>query len=380
MKKNKVYITAYSSLTALGNGNNDSLEALNKNRSLLRFPQSGDRFIYPYFPLPDDLPVRNESRISSLSLILLDHLKDFILKENSIPIFIGTSTGGIHETEVIYQDLHSGTKEYPLFQRHFFNKAILDIRKEYPSIQDFYTFSTACSSSGHSILHAWRMIREGRYRKALVLGIDTLSLTTLFGFDSLKLLSHEGCKPLSHLRDGITLGEGGGILLLESDPDHSPVAEVCGCSSNTDGYHISSPDPEGTSQKACMLRSIEQAGITPSEIDFVSAHGTGTRMNDEVEMKTVSELMTADTAVVSLKGIIGHTLGASTAAEVALTLLMLSKKTIYQSPGFSEPMDPKRIPLTRISKNVEYFLKNSFGFGGNNFSGVFRMLKQGAET
>jgi len=295
-------------------------------------------------------------------------IEDSFSQYKDIPIFLGTSTGGIRETEEIYKDLVHKKIEYPLFQRHFFNKIVTDIKKRYgKAIGDHYTYSTACSSSGHSLLNAYRFIKNGVIDRALVVGVDTLSLTTMIGFDSLKLVSHTGTKPLTNGRDGLSLGEGGGVLFLQRGDDNNSNPEVVGCHSNSDGYHISSPDPEGTMQKECIEFTLKEAGLSPSDIDYINGHGTGTPMNDEVEIKSIKHFFGKSTPVSSLKSFIGHTLGASAVTEIAIVLAMLKKGKIYQVNDFTDPMDEMILTKT-IDKNVNYFLKNSFGFGGNNFT------------
>ena len=250
------------------------------------------------------------------------------------------------------------------------------MRNEYPGkFSSGYTFSTACSSSGHAILQAFQFIKSGMMEKAIVLGVDTHSCTTQIGFDSLKLVSQKGTKPLTVERDGLSLGEGGGILFLEGNPGRGRkiCGEICGAASSSDGYHISSPDPAGTEQIKCIMSSINEAGITPEDIDYINAHGTGTLMNDEVEMNAVSSVFGAyNPAVTSTKSFIGHTLGASAIDEIAIVLEMLKSNKIIQPKGFPAPMNAKLIPASTVGRQVKYFLKNSFGFGGNNVTLVVK--------
>jgi 3-oxoacyl-[acyl-carrier-protein] synthase I len=376
MQKNKVYITSYSSITALGIGNKDSIDVLSKGKSPIHFPGQGERFKHPQFRINKNLDVKYDTiRNSQISLNLLSLVEEKIKDFKNVPLYMASSTGGIKETEEVYKDLVNNKIKYSLFKNHFYSKTISDIKDIYKDkFSDFLTFSTACSSSGHSILHAARFIQNGIYERAVVIGVDSLALTALIGFDSLKLVSHTGTKPLTFDRDGISLGEGGGILILDSNPGSSPCAEISGCFSNSDGYHISSPNPEGDTQKACILNAIKNAEIAPEDIQYISAHGTGTVMNDEIELKTIQNIFTENTAVTSLKSFIGHTLGASAIAEIALTIEMLKRNKIYQPLDFKNSMDEKYIPSKTIEKKVNYFLKNSFGFGGNNVSIVVKLL------
>jgi 3-oxoacyl-[acyl-carrier-protein] synthase I len=376
MKKNRVFISSFASITALGTKSEEIIANLEKGKQLLSYPEPDSKLKYPYFSIKSIPHVDIEkTRSSQITFFLLKSIEEKIKNYKSIPLFLATSTGGIKETEEVYKDIYEGKLVYPIFKRHFFNQTISDIKEKYKDkFSEIFTFSTACSSSGHSILQAFRFIREGIIDKAVIIGVDTISLTTMIGFDSLKLVSHTNTRPLTKSRDGLSLGEGGGILILEANPKEPPDAEILGCSSNSDGYHISSPDPEGETQKKLILDVLDEAEISPEKIDYINAHGTGTPMNDEIEMKAVRSVFPKGTTITSLKSFIGHTLGASASAEIAIALEMIKKGKIYQPEDFNGSMDENYIPDKTIQKKVDYFIKNSFGFGGNNVSIIAKML------
>ncbi|OHD10721.1 MAG: hypothetical protein A2086_11595 [Spirochaetes bacterium GWD1_27_9] len=375
MQKNNVYITYYKSISALGINTNETLLNLENGNIPIYTPKEDEKFKYPHFIINNKLENEKTARCSNIAFNLLSIIDDKLINIDKIPLFLATSTGGIKETEKIYKELIDKKIQYPLFQNHFFNKTMDDIKTKYKNkFIDGYTFSTACSSSGHSILQAYKFIKNGIIDKALILGIDTLALTTMIGFDSLKLVSHTGTKPLTNQRDGLSLGEGGGLLFLESNPKDTPHAEITGCFSNSDGYHISSPDPEGEIQKQCILETLKESSVSIEDVDYINAHGTGTIMNDEVELKTIKSIFKNPIPVTSLKHFIGHTLGASTITEIAIAIAMLKNKKIYQPKSFCDPIDKDYIPLKTIQKDVKYFLKNSFGFGGNNFSILLKII------
>lgn len=371
---NNVFITAFSSVSSLGVGTESSLNNLNSKKSFLKLPDENDIFDLPYFPISEDLNVnKNISRCSQLAIRLLLLIEEKWISLSPLPIFSATSTGGIKETEENYNDSTSKQKGYPVFKKHFFNSIFDDIKNVYKDkISEYYTFSTACSSSGHSLMHAYELIKKGVINKALVLGVDVLSLTTMIGFNSLKLISPTGTKPLTIERNGLTLGEGGGVLLLESNPKNEPIAEIIGAASTTDGHHISSPDPEGKQQKECILKALNEAGIKNTDIDYVNAHGTGTIVNDETEIKVIKSIFDKIIPVTSIKSYIGHTLGASALADIGITLGMLKNGIIYQPENMGTPIDEKYIPKSTLNAKVKYFLKNSFGFGGNNVSLIIK--------
>lgn len=375
IKSNKVYITAYSSISALGTGNLETLNNMSHESQPIFFPDKNEKIIKPYFKINNPIENTDKTRCSQIALKLLTLIEKEWLSINPITIFISTSTGGIKETEENYKELINKTSNYPLFKRHFFNIISDDIKLKYEDrTTNTFTMSTACSSSGHSIMQAYNFIKSGIINKALVLGVDSLSYTTMIGFDSLKLVSEKGTKPLTLNRDGLSLGEGGGVLLLESDPGCEPMAEILSCSTNTDGYHISSPDPEGKEQKKCINKCIKDAEIDINSIDYINAHGTGTLLNDKTEIDVISSIFPKTVTVTSTKSFIGHTLGASAVTEIAIILEMLKTGKIFQPENFNESMDKDYIPEKTIKKKIKYFLKNSFGFGGNNVSLIIKNL------
>lgn len=370
-QKNRVFITYHGSASSLGITTEEILLSLSQNKPQPVTDEKTFNFSKPYYIIPSSLEkYKNHVRSSAIIFSLLDKCKDFIDSNDNIPVFLSSSTGGIRETESNYTDLINKTSSYSVFENHFFNKTSTDIRERYPEgkIGEIFTFSTACSSSGHAIYQATRLIRAGVINYAILLGIDIISKTTLIGFDSLQLVSDKASCPLTEQRNGLTLGEGAGILILENKPRTSNDFEIAGVGSGVDGYHITSPDPSGTNQRKCINNALNEAGISAGDVSYVNAHGTGTKMNDQVELSVLEDMFGKGTYVTSLKSYIGHTLGASTITEISICIDMLKNGFIYQPEDFSNPIS-NLVPLKTVkAKNINYFLKNSFGFGGNNVS------------
>lgn len=374
MQNNRVYITHYESATSLGITKEQILGALSKNNPVPIYPRAGEAYFKPYYKIPYNYDEYSKNtKSTAIAFKMLDGCDDFIAEHQNIPVFLSTSTGGIRETELQYKKLIEKRSDYSIFQNHFFNKTANDIRMRYPKgkIGDIITFSTACSSSGHAILQAYRMIKKGVIDYAILMGIDVISQTTMVGFDSLQLVSSSVSKPLTNARDGLTLGEGGGLLILQKEPVSAEDFEVAGVASGTDGYHITSPDPSGNNQRWCIKQAIASAGISLEDIEYVNAHGTGTPMNDKIELSVLEEVFQEKILVTSLKSYIGHTLGASTIDEIAICIEMLKEGFIYQPLNFTDRMN-SIIPEKTVQKRIRYFLKNSFGFGGNNVSVVIK--------
>ncbi|MCG8569575.1 MAG: hypothetical protein MJB14_05500 [Spirochaetes bacterium] len=368
--KNKVYITYCDSVSVAGLSSTEGISYLSAGEQKFTYPSENEQINHPYFRI-QSLEQKYPFRSADIIFLLMNRLKE---KGKAFPLFFATSTGNIAETENVYQALKNQKSDFPLLNSHFFGQITKDIKNKYPFISETITFSTACSSAGHALLQAFRFMQAGFIKKACILAVDVISLTTSIGFDSLRLVSPTGTKPLSKDRNGLSLGEGGGLIILESEPGTDPLAEVLSLSSNSDGYHISSPDPQGSSQKQCISNAIEQAGIQKEEIDYVNAHGTGTVMNDEIELKVLQSIFSHSFTISSLKSFIGHTLGASALIELALAIEMLKTQQIFQIKNFQNPMDSELIPANMIKKRVNYFIKNSFGFGGNNISMVVKQL------
>ncbi len=386
MQNNRVYITLNNTISALGTGTISSTNNYLNRVSNIKIPENLTEKKYrlnqPYFSIDYDLLSLKpfNSKVANICINLIEQVKSELSIDT--PLFIGTSTGGIDDTESHYNNLvnidsnENRECKYSIHSNHFFNVLGDNIRNYYNGlIGKVYTISTACSSSAQALLYAYKLIKYGVIKKALVLGVDVLSYTTMIGFDSLKLVSYTGTRPLSNTRDGLNLGEGGGVLLIESEPSSDPICEVLGGASTTDGHHMSSPDPDGKYQELCMIEAMQRSCIDKSKIGFVSAHGTGTDMNDKVETLTVKRLFGTDVRFSSLKGFIGHTLGASAICELPIVIEALRRGSIVQPQGFTDPIDSDIIPTDSVNIESPYFLKNSFGFGGNNVSLVFKTLK-----
>ena len=203
---------------------------------------------------------------------------------------------------------------------------------------------------------------------AIVGGVDSLCLTTLYGFHSLQLVSPDKCKPFDKDRSGISIGEAGGFALLEKDAD-SPLA-LLGYGESGDAYHMSSPHPDGEGALLAMQMALDKAGLASEDIDYINLHGTGTLANDAAESKAVAHLFGEHTWASSTKGWTGHTLGAAGIVETGFSLMSITHNRIPSNLHLQQPDDGMRIalPLTAVQQPVRRVLTNSFGFGGSNCS------------
>ena len=202
-------------------------------------------------------------------------------------------------------------------------------------------------------------------------GVDTLCLTTLYGFGSLDLLSRAPCRPYDAERDGISIGEAAAFFLLERTAarGHEGIA-LLGAGESCDAWHMSAPHPEGRGARMAMEAALRSAALDASRIDYVNLHGTGTRSNDAAEDRAVCALFGGQVACNSTKGMTGHALGAAGAVEAAVALLAIRHGFVPPGAG-TRRVDPElhaRYEVAGGARRVERVVSNSFGFGGSNCS------------
>jgi 3-oxoacyl-[acyl-carrier-protein] synthase-1 len=289
-----------------------------------------------------------------------------------IGVFIGTSTSGVQHTERAYRERDPHSNALPGWFRQRFTQNIFSVADFVAHRLDLhgpaFAISTACSSSAKVFAAASRAIRAGLCDAAVVGGVDSLCLTTLYGFNSLQLISGDICRPADAARNGISIGEAGGFALL--DPDDGGELHLLGYGESSDAYHMSSPEPEGRGAVASMRAALASAGVTPAQVDYINLHGTGTMANDQAESRAVCSVFGEGTPCSSTKGWTGHTLGAAGMVEAAIGLLAVEHGLLPRSLN-TRARDPQihaAILLETRAANVRRVLSNSFGFGGNNCS------------
>ncbi|HEU4644540.1 MAG TPA: beta-ketoacyl-[acyl-carrier-protein] synthase family protein [Burkholderiales bacterium] len=293
-----------------------------------------------------------------------------------IGVFLGTSTSGIHQTELAYRrrDAASGAlpADFDYARTHNTYSVSGYVRARLGLAGPAWTVSTACSSSAKVFGTAARLIDAGMIDAAVVGGVDSLCLTTLYGFNSLELLAHEACRPWDRARTGLSIGEAAAFALLER-PTASPASGavlLLGVGESSDAHHMSSPHPEGLGARLAMQAALQAAALQPGDIDYLNLHGTATPSNDAAEDRAVVGLFGRSAPCSSTKGATGHTLGAAGALEAVVAALSLRAGFIPGGAQTSE-LDPalganyvlqsRDAPLGRV-------LSNSFGFGGTNCS------------
>jgi len=295
--------------------------------------------------------------------------------KSRVGVFLGTSTAGILQTELAYRRCDPATGALPddFHYRTTHNSfSLAEFTRDYFGLEGMaMAISTACSSSAKVFAAAARQLELGTIDAAIVGGVDTLCLTTLYGFASLQLTSTKPCRPYDVTRNGISVGEGAAFALLERCANPAPGSVLLlGTGESSDAYHMSSPHPEGLGARLAMEAALRSAGLTASDIDYINLHGTSTPANDAAEGKAVTALFGNRVPCSSTKGATGHTLGAAGAVEAVICALSLTDGFLPGSPG-TEILDPA-IPVDYLLKTrngtVRRALTNSFGFGGSNCS------------
>ena len=385
-------ITSYTATTCLGQGLDALLAGLREGRSGLApcaFETTmldtwiGEVATVDAQKLPEML-ARYDCRNNRLAFLGLEadgfaeRVRETIARygKNRVGIFLGTSTAGILQTELAYRrrDLATGALPGDFNYRTTHNTFSLgEFAREYFGLEGpAVVISTACSSSAKVFAAAARQLACGTIDAALVGGVDSLCLTTLYGFASLQLTSATPCRPYDAARNGISVGEGAAFALLERAPEipEPDALLLLGSGESSDAYHMSSPHPEGLGARLAMEAALRSAGLTPGDIDYLNLHGTATPANDAAEGKAVAALFGDRVACSSTKGATGHTLGAAGAIEAVICTLALANDLLPGSPH-TETLDPG-IPLQYLLRarpgKLRRALSNSFGFGGSNCS------------
>ncbi len=291
-----------------------------------------------------------------------------------VGLVLGTSTSGARQTEVAHKRRHE-SGEWPAgfnYRRTHATDALCRFTAEVLQVQGpMAAVSTACSSSAKVFLTAQRWMDAGLIDAAIVGGADSLCLSTLHGFSSLQLLSENICRPFDAVRNGLSIGEAAGFVLLQREP--APVY-LAGGGESGDAWHMSTPHPEGRGARDAMRAALAAAGIGPRDIGYVNAHGTATPANDRSEAAALIEVFGAQgVPVSSTKGITGHTLAAAGIVEAIVTAQALERQILPATANLAVPDPLLAVDLVTEARPAafQYAMSNNFGFGGSNCTLIF---------
>ncbi len=300
-------------------------------------------------------------------------------------VITGSSIGGQFTEEEGYQRLfrENSPRVAPLtIPRTMANAGASHISLEFGIHGPAYTISTACSSSNHAIGQAFWMVRSGQVTAAIAGGSEAVFVEGLLrAWEAMRVVSPEPCRPFSADRRGLTLGEGAGMMVLE-EWEHAQtrgaaiLAEVIGFGMSSDAHHITQPSVEGPER--AMKWALKDGGVSPAQVDYINAHGTGTQANDAIETEAIRRIFGASTSsllVSSTKSMHGHTLGAAGAIEAVLTSKALSEGLAPPTINFQQT-DPACnldvVPNEARQADLKIALSNTFAFGGLNATLVLR--------
>lgn len=409
----RVVVTGIGALTPIGNNKDAFLSGIKSGISgagpITRFDASlfKTRFACELKGFnPEDFLDKKEARkldpFAQYALVVAGEcIKDSNIDLESVNrmkfgVIWGSGIGGFYtlETDLSEAALHTGAPRYSPF---LIPKLISDIAPGHISIKyglmgvNYGTVS-ACASSSHAISNAFDFIRHGKANIILAGGSEAaITRAGVGGFSSMKALSERNddyataSRPYDKERDGFVLGEGAGALLLE-EYEHAMArgakiyAELCGTGLTADAYHITAPHPDGIGAKAAMELALEEAGMKPSDIDYINTHGTSTPLGDIAEVKAIQQVF-GDQAyelnISSTKSMTGHLLGAAGAVECIAGILAMNHHFIPPTINhFTD--DPDLDPRLNFTfnhaqqKTINAFLSNTFGFGGHNSSVIFK--------
>lgn len=396
----RVVITGAGIITALGGGWRANADGFRLGRTAFRpvtlFDVSRQRartaaeVTLP--PLPStQLNARQAERLDRASRILLCAAHEawsqagWAAGEN-LPLVLGTTSGGMSLGEAYYRQAigRPGTNRGQAARVSHYQpqRQAIDLADAFAFHGPVTIISNACASGANAIGHAWHLVHTGQAARVFTGGYDAISQLVFAGFDSLQALSTTCCRPFDAHRDGLALGEGAAMLTLESLDSARRrgadiLGEIAGYGAANDSHHLTQPHPQGQAAVATMRAAAHAAGVTPSQVGYINAHGTATPLNDSAEAAAINAWAGTDVAgipVSSTKASIGHLLGAAGAVETVVCAMALREQWLPPTRTI-ETVDPTcHFPLVREPRDArfDYALTNSFGFGGANATLILR--------
>lgn len=398
-----VVVTGMGALTPFGTGVESLWQGVMQKRTAVRrmdgsFGLPGPSLGAPVGDLPiEDVLAKSEIRhydrfihlalVAAQEALIASGVLEVVDREG-IGVYMGCALGGVETMSADTVSHAAGARVGPrLLPKTIPNMAAAAIAEHWGLRGPNITFSTACSSANNAIGEAFLAVASGRVEVCLAGGAESLFADVVMsGLDAARALSRRfddpqtASRPFSEGRDGMVMGEGAAVLVLE-DEAHAArrgaqvLGRVSGYGPSADAHHPTQPHPEGRGAELAMRRALESAGLSPGQIDYINAHGTSTPIGDEVESIAVQRVFAAVPPVSSQKGAIGHLLGAAGAAEAVITLLALARGVLPPTVNYlgGGPQGIDFVPEPRAAQ-IRRALSNSFGFGGQNASIVLERV------
>lgn len=372
-----VYVAADNVLSPLANSSSLNLKKVLQGESAISYLNETTLSKVPFFAsvfpattqsdVNDSLSRFEKLCVQSISLALAE--TDITLTDKNTLFILSTTKGNIELIET--NPMNEVTRQHVSL-----SGSALHIAQYFKAANKPLVVSNACISGVLSILIAKRFLAQGKYKHAVITGADVLSKFVVSGFQSLNAMSKNICRPFDKDRDGINLGECAATVVLSTDKTFSKNVLVHGGASSNDANHISGPSRTGLELAYAISQAMQESGLTATDLAFVSAHGTATLFNDEMEAKAFNHAKLSTTPLHSLKGNFGHTLGAAGVLESVLAYRALQQQIAlpsknYSTSGVSQPVN---VTNHTIKTDKNHFLKTASGFGGCNAVLIYSLL------
>ena len=372
-----IYINAYDGICSLGDSKTQIMQNIfAKIPSITKHTiQSKDFMVGKIENLPNfDIDIKEiyNTRTNLILYQVLQNLKEPLknlfkkYSKDRIAVIIGTTTTGVEENYKSMQDI-----DLALFIARNSPSNPSEFVKEYLDLHSLaFSISCACTSGAKVFIEAARLLESNLCDAVICGGVDSLNTLTIYGFDSLDILTSQGnAIPFSQNRDGINIAEGAALFILSKDESNIKLKGFC---ANNDAFHITKPNEDFIAQKDSILLALKMANLNASEIDYINLHGTGTFANDKMEASLINDIF-PKTLCSSTKGLMGHTLGAAGALEAMVCAEILNQKDDQNPlpPHYYDEIYDLNIPKIclvekGINKNIKNTLSLSFAFGGDN--------------
>jgi 3-oxoacyl-(acyl-carrier-protein) synthase len=393
----RVFITGFGIITSIGKNSAENFTSLVQSKfgfGPLEVLESVHRDSLPACEIKIDdeelcnlagvQPHEGFTRTALLGLIALKEaiqttgLSDAEIQSSGL--ISATTTGGIREFEKYYYELMDPERrgDFVRFTDTATSGEHCERIADHVGIRKYLgTVSTACSSSANALMHGAQLIKNHKLDRVVCGGSEALSKFTVNGFNALMILDKEHCRPFDRTRNGLNLGEGAAYIVLESEREinrsgRKPIAELKGYGNANDAFHQTASSPEGEGAFSAMRLALSSAGLNPSDVDYINAHGTATENNDLSEGLGMKRLFGENLPYFSsTKPYTGHTLAAAGSIEAVYCLMAMQHSVIWPNLNFKDQMPELEItPVKELKRDISLsnVLSNSFGFGGNTSS------------
>ncbi len=374
--EDRVYINAYSAISSIGDDISTMFKnAINEDSEFLTLDDSivkGSSFYFGKIKteLPRIQDFKYNLRCNRILLHCYNQIKDKI--DNAIKKYGKTRVG------VVIGTTNSGVDEYALSgdidHSQIGNPA--GFLHKYLALEGYFSgVSTACTSGIKAFSTAQKLLENNICDAVIAGAVDALCKMPVFGFHSLEVLSDKPCLPFSKNRNGINIGEGGALFLVEKEASLDSSISILAIGESSDAYHCATPDPEGVQAAKAMEEALHRSGLKSTDINYINLHGTATITNDLMEANAVYKIFKNNVPVSSTKSQTGHCLGAAAAIEAALCCAMLDNRINKENKLLPHKFDgvyDDSLPVLSLVKygqtadNIKYVMNNAFGFGGSN--------------